>query len=115
MVDPNLFSRLDEMGLEAVKFDLAMGKVGRNNPDHYNAVLSWVKSKEDAAAAEAEARAETREEAMLSTARDANVIAEKALLKASRANTIAISAMILSAATAIIVAVIQFISQKPSP
>lgn len=123
MVDPNLHSKLEALGLQNVKLELSMGKPSRNgNPEHYNAVVSWVELQEKALASEAAARAEAREAAMLEAASQANElaskandIAEKARSEARFANKLAITAMILSAATAIIVAVIQFINQTPSP
>ena len=59
-------------------------------------------------------RAHDRAEEDLALSADANEIARSALGVARNAKTISIVAMILSAAVAIIVAVIQFVGQKPS-
>jgi len=84
-----------------------------------SAVKAWLAEKDRAAETLLESARSARDEAMLRTAREANKLAEdansiavKARSDARCANIIAISAMVLSIATAIIVAVIQFISQK---
>lgn len=79
MVAHNLFNQLEELGLPKVKNDLAMGKCGQVGSEHHNAVSSWVKLQEEAFAAAATARAEEREDRMLSISVNALSIAKEDL------------------------------------
>jgi type IV secretory pathway component VirB8 len=78
---------------------------GKYHSEQVDIVKEWLRRKEEERSAETADRAEAREEENLS-------ISRKALRNSQRANIIAIIAMVLSAATAIIVAVIQFMGEK---
>jgi hypothetical protein len=94
------FAKLDASTELEVRTRLAAGNY---NKQHAALAQEWLARKTEARESEAATRAEAREDESLSISREALRISE-------RANSIAISAIILSAATAIIVAVIQFIS-----
>lgn len=95
---------LEKAGEKQIREWFIQGKYGHGQPDNqiYWIIKSWLDSREAL-------RAEAREEAMLSTAREANSIASKARSEARRANRIAISAAIIAALsmiTTIIIAVL---------
>lgn len=93
-VDPKLFERLEAMGEEAVRHDVALGLAGNPGSEHNNAVRFWLKHKEDERAAAAASRKESREEESLA-------ISRKALSNSRLATRIAISAIVLSIVLAI--------------
>ena len=99
---------LEKLGEPEARRRLLKGNYGHSG-ETFSRVKAWLDSKEDARKSEADSRAERREEESLSIAREANSLARKAFLNSRRANNIAITAMILSAATAIIVAIIQWL------
>jgi hypothetical protein len=105
MVDPQLFKRLDEMGLPAVKESLASGLCGQVGSEHHNAVSSWVKLQDEAFAVEAAARAEAREERMLAIASD-NAASAKAALAIAQSSVEAARAQARWAMWAAIIATV---------
>jgi len=99
-LDPHIVDRLEAAGEEAVRSDVLRGLTG--NPglggtpgsEYNNAVLAWLKSKDDARAEASSTRKEDREKETLS-------IARKALRNSDRATWIATSAIVLSIIMAI--------------
>lgn len=89
MVDPKLFGRLEAMGEDAVRQQVALGLAGTPGSEHNSAVLSWLKNKEDERSAAVVSRKEAREEESLS-------ISRQALANSRLATRIAISAIGLS-------------------
>ena len=96
----------DALGERAVRDQLNSGKYGHEGIPEFDFVSAWLADAEFARLATDSAKRDAREEETLS-------IARSALFNSKRANTIAIIAITLSAATAIIVAVVQFIGPKP--
>jgi hypothetical protein len=82
VVDANLFAQLEKVGLENVKRDLDMGMCGQVGSEHHNSVSAWVKLQEEAIASAAAARAEAREDRMLSISANALSIAKEDLAMA---------------------------------
>lgn len=105
----DVLPELESLGETEVCRRLPTGEFGEEDSILRSVVENWLASQESVRKAAAEARSETREEAMLSTAREANSIALKARSEARRANIIAIIAMILSTITAIIATSDKFI------
>lgn len=76
MVDVNLFAQLEKVGIANVKRDLAMGVCGQVGSEHHNSVSAWVKLQEETVSSESAARAEAREDRMLSISANALSIAK---------------------------------------
>jgi len=74
-VDPLLFSRLEATGESMVRLQVAQGLAGDAGSAHNNAVLAWLKSKDDERAAAREALAVEREVRLVASAEEANRIA----------------------------------------
>ena len=79
MVAYNLFAQLEELGLQRVKNDLAMGMCGQVGSEHHNAVSSWVKLQDEAIFSAAATRADEREDRMISISANALSIAKEDL------------------------------------
>ena len=102
--EPEVIAELEKLGPDEVRCKLGRGEYGDIGSDLQLFVERWLTSEEARRKSASESRAEAREEAMLSTAREANSIALKARSDARRANIIATIAIILSTITAIIAA-----------
>ena len=81
-VDPALFSRLEAMGEEAVRKNVALGLAGTKGSEHNDAVLAWLKSKDDARVDDRASRSLSISEEALSIAKEANRIAKEDLASA---------------------------------
>lgn len=93
-----LAAKLDELGEAEVRVRLAHGVwVERNK----RFIEEWLRNKEAQRAAATGAARDAREEAMLSTAQEANSIARQALSNWRAANRLVAIAILLSAAMAI--------------
>lgn len=89
---------LDTLGVDAVRLTLAGNDWHvEREPSKRRLAEHWLKSKDDASVALAEARRDAREEETLSIAREANRIAERALSKATTANVWAAIAALIAA------------------
>ena len=94
----NFRNELNELGEESVRTKIASREWSAESaPTKLSLAEEWLKSKDDARSAAAEARRAAREDETLSIAREANRIAERALSKATMANIWAAIAALIAA------------------
>jgi len=94
---PARIRELQELGKEEVRRRLLAGDYGDKGAFLHEVAQEWLDAEELATREASEARAERREEAMLSAAKEANRVASQARSDARRANLIAIIAIIIAA------------------
>lgn len=105
MTRKNPFAKYEELGEVKVRELLAAGVFGSTGSPGHDEASSWLRLLDHKRSISETARAEAREERSLA-------ISEEALRISRRANKTAISAIILSAATAIAVAIIQWLTKN---